>query len=89
MPLCDKVDTCFSIDSVTTHEKDIVDNLYSYLPLVTSKADSSFFLKNEAHDHQPAPKFKAVDLKIRVKNYLLSASNTLLGFIYFDKNHFL
>ena len=40
MPLHDKGDTCFSINFVTTHEKDTVDNPCSCPPLVTNRADS-------------------------------------------------
>ena len=50
MHLRDKSDTCFSIDSKTTHEKDIADNHCSYPPPTTSKASSSFSLKMEVHD---------------------------------------
>ena len=58
-----KDDTCFSIDSLTIHEKDIVENHCSYPPPTTSKTSSSFSSKTEVHDQQPDPKFEEVDLK--------------------------
>ena len=51
MPLCDKGNTCFSIDSMITYEKDTVDNPCSNPPLVTNRVDSSLYLNKEAHDH--------------------------------------
>ena len=62
-----KDDTCFSIDSLTIHEKDIVENQCSYPPPTTSKPSSSFSLKTEVHDQQPTPKFEEDDLKGGVK----------------------
>ena len=64
VPLCDKGDTCFSINSVITHEKD---DPCSNPPLATNRVDSSLSLNKEAHDHQLAPKFEAVNLKTKVK----------------------
>ena len=67
VPLHDKGDTYFSIESMIAHKKDTVDNPCSNPPLVTNRAYSSLSLNKEAHDHQPTPKFKVVNLKTKVK----------------------
>ena len=78
--LRDRSDTYFSIDSMINHAKDTVDNPCSYPPPTTSKTDSSFSLKMEVHDQQPAPKFKEVNLKAKVKKKSKNGKTKYLSF---------
>ena len=78
--LRDRSDTCFSIESMTNHENDTIDNPCFHPPPATSKAESSFSLKMEVHDQQPAPKFAEVDLKAKVKKKSKNGKTKYLSF---------